>query len=201
MNMMSRPPLSKSAPPPRSDAGVRGDDHVAIRPRAPAAAPRPAIETRRGPEAPKRASTPDSRADDLMQVIRQLGDLLTKENLALKRHRVEEVKAMTERKEILARTYQQQLNAFHRDPEMAKSIERTKREQLIQAAAKLSTAMAENANLLKVNITVVEKFLKTVVDAVKERQQARSAAYSKQGAIAAYGLSKRQMAVSYNQTS
>lgn len=61
--------------------------------------------------------------------------------------------------------------------------------------------MAENANLLKVNITVVEKFLKTVVDAVKERQQARSAAYSKQGAIAAYGLSKRQMAVSYNQTS
>lgn len=200
MNMLSRPPLPKPPPTNGSETEVRGEDRVTIRPRTPTTAPRIAQDTRRAPESVKRPSTPDSRADDLMQVIRQLGDLLAKENTALKRHRINEVKAMTERKEILARTYQQQLNAFHRDPGMAKALDKAKREQLIQAAAKLSTAMAENANLLKVNITVVEKFLKTVVDAVKDRQQARSAAYSKQGAIAAYGVTKRQMAVSYNQT-
>lgn len=205
MNMMPRPPLppAKSAAPSSGD--VRGEDRVTIRPRSagvvtrPIAGPTP--ELRRPTAAPARPSTPESKADDLMQVIRQLSDLLAKENSALKRHKVDEVRAMTERKETLSRTYQQQLNGFHRDPEIAKKMDRPKREALIQVSAKLSQLMAENASLLKVNMTVIEKFLKTVVDAVKERQQARSAAYSKQGGMAAYGFSKRHLAVSYNATS
>ena len=51
----------------------------------------------------------------MMQVIRQLCDLLTKENAALKRHRTEEVQSFAERKEHLARLYQGHMNAVHRD--------------------------------------------------------------------------------------
>lgn len=203
MNMLSRPPVPPSRvsmPAAGAENTVRGEDRVTIRPRPIGVIGRTAPDARRPPEAPKRPATADNRADDLLQIIRQLSDMLAKENAALKRHKVDEVKALTERKELLARTYQQHLNGFHRDPEIAKSMDRAKREALIQASAKLSTLMAENANMLKVNITVVEKFLKTVVDAVKERQQSRSAAYSKQGGIASYGLTKRHLAVSYNQT-
>src|SRR5689334_1226375 len=38
------------------------------------------------------AARPQAKGDDLQQVMRQLTDLLTKENAALKRHRFEEVK-------------------------------------------------------------------------------------------------------------
>src|SRR5690349_2731502 len=44
------------------------------------------------------AARPQTKGEDLAQVIRQLTDLLTKENAALKRHRFEEVKDVTERK-------------------------------------------------------------------------------------------------------
>ena len=79
-------------------------------------------------------------------------------------------------------------------------MEPGKRNTLAQAAIKLGALMQENASLLKANITVINKFLNRVMDAVKERQQAKSAAYSKEGAIGAYGVARRNLAVAYNQT-
>ena len=140
------------------------------------------------------------RGDDMLQTIRQLNDVLAKENAALKRHRTEDVKALTERKEKLAQLYQQQMNAIHRDPAIAQAMDPAKRTVLAQAAIKLSELMQENANLLKANITVINKFLKTVVDAVREKQRDTSAAYSNNGALNAYVPSKRHLAVSFNQT-
>lgn len=159
--------------------------------------PRPASQSA---ATPVRKPTSANRADDLMATIRQLSDLLTRENTALKRHRTDEVKAMTERKEQLARLYQQQLNALHREPEIAKAMDPAKRSALAQMAIRLSELMGENASLLKANITVINKFLKTVVDAVRDKQRETAAAYSSNGALNAYVPSKRHVAVSYNQT-
>jgi hypothetical protein len=162
-----------------------------------AAAARPAAQ----PSAPSaRKPTPGNRADDLMATIRQLSDLLARENTALKRHRTDEVKTLTERKEQLARLYQQQMNALHREPEIAKTMDPAKRNALAQMAIRLSELMGENASLLKANITVINKFLKTVVDAVREKQRETAAAYSSNGALNAYVPSKRHLAVSFNQT-
>lgn len=210
MNMMKPPP--RPTPAPQSiDAGARtgttarAEDHITIKGRAPlpitarTTAPQQAAP-RQAPQAPSRPVTPTNRADDLMLVVRQLTELLTKENAALKRHKAAEVKALTERKEQLARLYQQQLNALHRDPSIAKSMDPTKRNLLAQSAIKLGALMQENASLLKANISVINKFLNRVMDAVKERQQSRAASYSKQATYGNYGMGKRQLAVSYNQT-
>ena len=152
---------------------------------------------------PQRASLPSAnanRGDDIMAVIRQLSELLTKENLALKHHKTSDIKAFAERKEQLARLYQQHMNAIHRDPQAVKAWEPAKRNALAQAAIRLSELMSDNASLLKANITTINRFLKTVVDAVKERQEKQSASYSKQGALNGYTAVKRNLAVSFNQT-
>jgi hypothetical protein len=210
MNMMKPPARPTTAPQSNesnlraSGTTARAEDHITIKGRAPlpitARTTAPHQAARQAPAAPARPVTPTNRADDLMMVVRQLTDLLTKENMALKRHKAAEVKAMTERKEQLARLYQQQLNALHRDPSIAKSMDPVKRNQLAQAAIKLGALMQENASLLKANISVINKFLNRVMDAVKERQQSRAAAYSKEATYGNYGMAKRQLAVSYNQT-
>jgi len=141
-----------------------------------------------------------NRGDELLLVIRQLSDVLTKENLALKRHKNAEVKALGERKEQLARLYQQHMNAVHRDPASLKALEVSKRTALTQASVRLSELMTENASLLKANISTINKFLKAVVEAVKEKQEKQSASYSKQGALSGYTSVKRNLAVSFNQT-
>jgi hypothetical protein len=143
---------------------------------------------------------PSAKADDLFQVIRQLTDLLVKENGALKKHRTDDVKALTEKKEQLARLYQSHMNAVHRDPTLLKSLEQSKRDMMAQAAMRLGDLMQENASLLKANIQSINMFFKAVTDAVKTRQEEKAAAYSRNGALNGYAVSKRNLAVSFNQT-
>ena len=140
------------------------------------------------------------KGDDLFMVMRQLTELLTKENAALKRHRSDEVKAFTERKEQLARLYQGHMNAVHRDPNCLKALDTGKRAQLAQAAVRLSELMQENASLLRANITSINMFFKAVTDAVRQRQEEKAAAYSRRGSLNGYAVTKRSLAVSFNQT-
>ena len=140
------------------------------------------------------------KGDDLLMVMRQLTELLTKENAALKRHRSDEVKAFTDRKEQLARLYQGHMNAVHRDPNCLKVLDAAKREQLAQAAVRLGALMQENASLLQANITSINLFFKAVTDAVRQRHEEKAAAYSRRGALNGYAVTKRSLAVSFNQT-
>jgi flagellar biosynthesis/type III secretory pathway chaperone len=142
---------------------------------------------------------PQAKIDDMMQVIRQLCDLLTKENQSLKRHKTEDVKAFAERKEQLARLYQGHMNAIHRDKGLVKGLEPARRQALTQQAMRLGELMQENAALLKGNIQSINLFFKAVTDAVRERQEKMSAAYSRRGAMSGY-ITKRSLAVSFNQT-
>ena len=142
---------------------------------------------------------PQPKTEELMAVIRQLTELLTKENAALKRHRTDEVKAFTERKEQLARLYQGHMNAVHRDPGMLKALDPAKRAALTRDAMRLGELMQENAALLKGSIQSINMFFKAVTDAVKERQEKMSAAYSRSGVMGNY-IAKRSLAVSFNQT-
>lgn len=204
MNMMRRDfpgaPLRQPAQP------------AAPRPAAPA--PRPAALAAPGQRVPQKQisgspisvaprvmgpARPQPKADELMAVIRQLTDLLTKENAALRRHRTDEVKALTERKEQLARLYQGHMNAVHRDPGLLKALDPAKRAGLTREAMRLGELMQENAALLKGSIQSINMFFKAVTEAVKERQEKMSAAYSRSGAMGNY-IAKRSLAVSFNQT-
>ena len=154
--------------------------------------------TRAGPAG--RAVAPTAKADELAMVMRQLTELLTKENAALKKHKMEEVKALTERKEQLARLYQGHLNAVHKDKNVLASLEPTRRNAIAQAAMKLGQLMQDNASLLKANIDAINMFFGAVTEALKHRHDERSAAYSRSGSLGQYAVTKRSLAVSFNQT-
>src|SRR5262245_15686230 len=111
MNMLRRDLPSR----PDVRAGVPAS---AARPMPAAAAPRP--QPGAMPARPQTPTPSKPKTDELFLVIRQLSELLTKENAALKRHRADEVKAYTERKEQLARLYQGHMNAIHREPQALK---------------------------------------------------------------------------------
>jgi flagellar biosynthesis/type III secretory pathway chaperone len=141
-----------------------------------------------------------TKVEDIFQIIRQLCDLLTKENTALKRHRNEDVSAMTERKDKLSRLYQGHINTIHRDPSQLQAMDPAKRTAMAQAAMRLGDLMQENASLLKANIESINMFFKAVTNAVRDKQEEKAAAYSSNGAMNPYGLTRRNLAVSYNQT-
>jgi hypothetical protein len=196
MNMMPKP-FQRPATGSTGQSAPRAAAPVVTPPQAALRAP---LGGRQAP-APTRPTQPSAhRSDDLLAVVRQLSDVLGKENLALKRHKTAEVKALGERKEQLARLYQQHMNAVHRDPAAVKSWDAGKRNLLAQAAIRMSELMKENASLLKANITTINKFLGSVVDAVKEKQEKASASYSRNGALNGYAAVKRNLAVSFNQT-
>lgn len=181
---MTRPGLAPARPATASLSG-------ATRPVAPSAA-RPAT--------PGRATSPTAKADELAAVMRQLTELLTKENAALKKHKMEDVKALTERKEQLARLYQGHMNAVHKDKTILAGLDSARRSAFAQAAMKLGQLMQDNASLLKANIESINLFFKAVTDALKNRHEERSAAYSRSGALGQYAVTKRSLAVSFNQT-
>src|SRR5688572_11753989 len=116
-----------------------------------APAPRPGAAPART-MAGGRIVPPTAKADELALVMRQLTDLLTKENVALKKHKMEDVKALTERKEQLARLYQGHMNAVHKDRNVLAGLEPARRSAIAQSAMKLGQLMQENASLLKANI-------------------------------------------------
>ncbi len=199
MNMMRR---DLPGAPLRQPGPQAGPQAAAARPAPGAAAPK----TMSGspisvaPRAMGAAGArPQVKTEELMAVIRQLMELLTKENAALKHHRTDEVKTFTERKEQLARLYQGHMNAVHRDPGMLKALDPAKRAALTRDAMRLGELMQENAALLKGNIQSINMFFKAVTDAVKEKQEKMSAAYSRSGAMGNY-IAKRSLAVSFNQT-
>ncbi len=190
MNMMNRGPQHQA----------RQQSQPTVTPPRAALRAAPGQNGSQGAQRPVSASANTHRGDDMIIVIRQLSELLTKENVALKRHKNEEIKALGERKEQLARLYQQHMNAIHQDPTSVKEWDPAKRAALAQASIRLSELMRDNASLLKANITTINKFLKTVVEAVKEKHEKQSASYSKRGALNGYASVKRNLAVSFNQT-
>ncbi len=202
MNMMRRDIPGQTKPAainPRANPAVTARTGVQT-----TAARHPGVVANGPAQAPMAAGVPGVRpgakGDDLHLVIRQLSELLVKENAALKRHHPAEVKALTERKEQLARLYQSHMNAVHRDPGLLKNLEPAKRAAMTQCAMRLGELMQENASLLKANIQSINMFFKAVTDALKTRQEEKAAAYSRSGSLNGYAVTKRSLAVSFNQT-
>jgi hypothetical protein len=218
MNMMNRqPPRSGQQP----TANTANPQQRSVTPQRPVTVPnragvpltRPAQQTpvqpvrsqpgpsiRPNPPQPLTAKTLSAKADELFMVMRQLCDLLTKENAALKRYRAEEVKALSERKEQLANLYHAHMATVGRDPSALKSLDTSKRTTLVQMAARLAELMRDNASMLRANIRSIDTFFQAVTEAVREREEKKSASYSRAGILNGYASVKRNLAVSYNQT-
>ena len=143
MNMMNRSfggrPMATprtAAPAPRSGP----QPTLGVRPPSGPVPPggRPGLQ-------PARASS--AKADDMFLVMRQLCDLLTKETAALKRYRTDEVKALSDRKEQLARLYQSHMNGIHTDPSILQGLDIA--EQFVEVFGQ-----SQHGNLLSTTKTV-----------------------------------------------
>lgn len=167
-------------------------------PQRPGAAPQP--QAARPVMAGGRPIPPSAKADEMTMVMRQLTELLTKENAALKKHKMDEVKALAERKEQLARLYQGHMNAVHKDKGVLAALDPAKKNAIAQSAMKLGELMQQNASLLKANIESINMFFKSVTEALKNRHEERSASYSRSGSLGQYAVTKRSLAVNFNQT-
>jgi hypothetical protein len=196
MNMMHRPP--HPAAPRTTPAREAQPASAAVGPTRPQAVPPRVPGMAAARPMPPGAAT--SKADELFMVMRQLCELLTKENAALKRHKTEEVKEMTPRKDQLAQLYQSHMNAVHRDPAVLKGLDTAKRTALMQMATRLAELMRDNASMLKANIRSIDTFFQAVTDAVRDRQEKKSASYSRAGVLNGYAAVKKNLAVSYNRT-
>ena len=190
----STPARPGSAQPPQAGASQPSRPGLTM-PQRPGMAPQAARPAPAGRLVPATA-----KADDLVMVMRQLTELLTKENAALKKHKMDEVKALAERKEQLARLYQGHMNAVHKDKNVLAALDPARKSAIAQAAMKLGELMQQNASLLKANIESINMFFKSVTEALKHRHEERSAAYSRSGSLGQYAVTKRSLAVSYNQT-
>ncbi len=225
MNMMNRQPPrpGQQSPGPQPTANTQGAPQRVVaptmrggvpltRPAQPSpvsgrAAPIPQAQGRPQPTqvrpAPPQPLSPQAvgaKADELFMVMRQLCELLTKENAALKRYRTDEVKALTERKEQLANLYHAHMATVGRDPTALKSLDTSKRTTLVQMAARLAELMRDNASMLRANIRSIDTFFQAVNDAVRDREEKKSASYSRAGVLNGYASIKRNLAVSYNRT-
>jgi hypothetical protein len=203
MNMMrhfNRPQTSAAPRPAAPAARPSAPAANAPAPRPVANAPARSADPRAHAHPPGVVASRPGKAEDIFMVLRQLSELLIKENAALKRYKVEEVRALAERKERLAVLYQNHMNAIHRDPNLVKSLDTAKRAQLMQLAARLAELMRDNASMLKANIQSIDTYFQAVNDAVREREERKSASYSRGGTMTSYLTTKRNLAVSYNKT-
>ncbi len=195
----ARPGATPAAPQARP--GATAPARPLNMPQRPGVAPQPQPQAAARPAmVGGRPVPPSAKADEMMMVMRQLTELLVKENTALKKHKMDEVKGLAERKEQLARLYQGHMNAVHKDKNVLAALEPAKKNAIAQSAMKLGELMQQNASLLKANIESINMFFKSVTEALKNRHDERSASYSRSGSLGQYAVTKRSLAVSFNQT-
>ena len=139
------------------------------------------------------------REQDITAIIRQLTEVITKENTLLRRRKFTEIKPLAEAKEKLAHLYQERLIRFHRNPDLIRQMDPARRAAMEAMAKRLDDVTKENDLLLRANMEAVNRMLQTVVTAVKLHKNSKAAAYQDTGNLAISG-NKREMAVSVNQT-
>lgn len=112
----------------------------------------------------------EQKIKSLKEAVNQLLKILEEENQALKKHDIETIKSLVDKKNNLALTYQRQMQYFAKAPEIIAELPETEREDLRQNAEKLEKGMKENERLLKVGMEVNNKLLEAVVETVRKQE-------------------------------
>ncbi|MCK5296581.1 MAG: hypothetical protein KAJ75_06800 [Alphaproteobacteria bacterium] len=134
---------------------------------------------------------------ELLDIIHGLSDLLEKENDALKKHELEIVKELLERKTFLTRSYQEHIIAMNKNPDIIQSQNEEQKESLKVLAVKLEKLSGENDKLLKANIDAGGQLLEAIVQAAKSVHE-KDAVYSVNGSK--IEKKKNPKALSFNKT-
>lgn len=172
-----RPPVSDQLPQQQQQA----------QPRSRAAAAQPAIKLPDG-----------DRADAILFLVEELTQQLTQENEALEQRAFDTLPEALPRKQALTRAYTEMVLGLKKDPEQVKGLAPERRAALLAAGEKLDSTMQRNELLLRANINAINSFMGSITTALREAQEAQSAAYSDHGKMDNKNITARALAVALN---
>ena len=120
------------------------------------------------------------KADQILDAIDLLLDLIDEENEALEAHDDKTVIALQDRKEKLSRLYEGHMRAVAQNPSLLNGITEEQRDDLKEAAAELREAAEDNRRLLHAEMEANNRLLRAIVNAVKDKHQ-ETAVYARSG--------------------
>ncbi len=111
-------------------------------------------------------------ARDLLTVANELHTVIVAENVALKAQDYAKVDTLYDRKEGLARVYEQYMQALNINPAQLKELPKAEQEKLRNIAEKLKVAGDENILRLRGHIKVTQTIIDAVADTVRTESTA-----------------------------
>lgn len=138
------------------------------------------------------------KAKELMFAITELSELLRLESAHLRKHDVNAVRELAERKAALSRAYEEQMRTIQNNPELLQSLPEAERETLRSAAETLDKAMKDNAGVLQANMNASKRVLDAVINAV-QNADAKHAGYGADGHLNIGPRRGKPRAVSFNE--
>lgn len=109
---------------------------------------------------------------DLLEVANELTAVIAAENAALKVQDYETVTSLYDRKEGLARVYEQQIHTLSIERDILKNLPLPEQGKLRMAGERLKAAGDENIRLLRGHIKATETMVDAVADAVRSESPA-----------------------------
>ncbi|MBB4286370.1 hypothetical protein [Roseospira goensis] len=141
----------------------------------------------------------DPAAAEVVRAARALADLLVEENAALRRHDVDAVRALADRKEATTRLYRERMLAVHKDPGHLTGLPEGERAVVRQTGVYLDAHLAENARLLKATMEGTNRLMSLIVDAVKHVNAERAPGYAADGRMSDPTHNPSRVTMAYNE--
>lgn len=114
-------------------------------------------------------ATAAGRIADLLKLTSRLIDVLEREVEMLRKMRPSEMQALQEDKIVLAAAYESQVTALKEHPELLAELNPGLRAELARAGERFQATLAENERALRAARQATEGLLKTVVEALEQR--------------------------------
>lgn len=140
------------------------------------------------------------RIKDLIAVTARFVEVLTAENDALRKKRMEEIAALVDNKAAVSRAYESLVGGLADRPDAVRAVAAELRRHLSGLGGTLEKLMDENARLLTAAIDVNRRVLQIAAEAVKANQPGPKT-YSARGALGVRrGNASRSVPMSLDRT-
>jgi hypothetical protein len=121
----------------------------------------------------------NAEVERLIFVTARLIDVMNRELEFLKSMQPQEIRELQVEKEDLARTYERCISEIKANPELLDQCDPTLKSRLEEVTATFNATLVENERSLRAVMSVSERLLNVIVDAIAEKQS--GAAYSSTG--------------------
>ena len=134
----------------------------------------------------------------VIEAVRLVDNVLSEENLVLRRHDAVGVAALQERKLAATRLYNERMRLLSRDAEATRGMTLEQRSELVTLARGLDDRVRENAILLKASMDAIDRLFGCINQAAQQNAN-KEVNYSRAGMVAA-NASPSAASIAFNRT-